>query len=202
MFGLCRCSDISIKLDSILGLATVISNRVVSIEKKAAKLDKLDKLDKIDKIEARLINLEKKIQFYLFSQFKPNNFPVVLINERTENMISLLKYSAKLPVVPELTDVVSQKFEVVVDGVATVQELAVGVDVAEFEVSQNSNVDLSLSYVDDAGNVSSKVTQSFVALDTIAPDAPGAFGEITLIGERQVEETEETEETPVVEPTE
>lgn len=99
--------------------------------------------------------------------------------------MDILTYEANLPAVPSGTDVASQLFDVSVDGTAQPQQtLGKDATTATFEVPQNSNVTLSLVYVDDGGNQSAPRTQEFVAKDTIAPDAPGDFGEVKLVGER------------------
>lgn len=46
----------------------------------------------------------------------------------------------------------------------------------ELSFADNDKVVLTLVDVDDAGNVSSPATVEFVALDTVAPAAPGEFG--------------------------
>lgn len=46
----------------------------------------------------------------------------------------------------------------------------------ELSFADNDSVVLTLVDVDDAGNVSSPATVEFVALDTVAPAAPGEFG--------------------------
>ena len=46
----------------------------------------------------------------------------------------------------------------------------------ELAFADNDNVVLSLVDVDDAGNVSKPAVVEFVALDTVAPAAPGEFG--------------------------
>lgn len=117
--------------------------------------------------------------------------------------MDILKYEAALPAVPPNTDVASQVLVVTVDGTArTPQELSGTASIATFEVPQDSAVDLSLTYVDDAGNVSAPRTQSFVAVDTIAPTEPGPFGEIQVIGERTEGEGEPTPPVAPLEPTE
>lgn len=115
----------------------------------------------------------------------PGQFQVTLISERRVNDMDLLTYEATLPTVPPNTDVSSQTLTVTVDGTARpAQSLDKAATSATFEVPQDSNVLCELRYVDDAGNFSGPQSQSFVAKDTIAPDAPGAFGEIKLTGER------------------
>ena len=46
----------------------------------------------------------------------------------------------------------------------------------ELSFADNDNVVLSLVDVDDSGNVSTPAVVEFVALDTVAPAAPGEFG--------------------------
>jgi hypothetical protein len=102
-------------------------------------------------------------------------------------MSDFLTYEATLPTVPAGTDVTSQRFSVVEDGVAQAEQtLAKDATTATFEVTQGASVDLSLTYVDDAGNVSAPRTQSFVAQDSLPPDAPGDFQEIKVVSERTV----------------
>lgn len=99
--------------------------------------------------------------------------------------MDFLKYRAIFPALPEGTDLVSQLFDVSANGEGQpTQTLGRDVASAEFEVPQGSNVEIKLTYADDAGNLSTPRLQSFVATDTIAPDAPGEFGAIELIGER------------------
>ena len=100
--------------------------------------------------------------------------------------MDFLTYEATLPPVLPNTDVTNQVFTVSVDGVAVgnPQELDATALTATFEVQQGANVLVSLRYRDEAGNLSEPQEQSFVAVDTIAPDAPGPFGEIRLISER------------------
>jgi hypothetical protein len=101
--------------------------------------------------------------------------------------MDLLLYEATLPTVPAGTDVASQVLSVSANGTAQPdQTLDKTATTAQFEVAQGSSVDLSLVYVDDGGNRSAPRTQSFVANDTIPPEAPGEFGAVTLISERQV----------------
>lgn len=101
----------------------------------------------------------------------------------------MLVYEADLPEMPSnIGDIAKQTLTVgytATDGteVSESQDLSVTDTVATFRVPQDVSVTLSLVYVDDAGNVSAPSTQSFHSLDTIPPDAPGAFGEIRLVDE-------------------
>jgi hypothetical protein len=118
---------------------------------------------------------------------QPQPFTVRLISERREGDMDLLTYEATLPTVPPATDVASQVFSVTANGTAQPEQtLDKTATAATFEVPQAASVDLALVYVDDGGNRSAPRTQSFVANDTIAPDAPGEFGEVRLVSERQV----------------
>lgn len=119
---------------------------------------------------------------------RPEPFTIRLISERRENDMDILTYEADLPDVPEGTDVQTKELTVTVDGTAREpQSLPLDAAVATFEVPQDSSVTLSLVYVDDGGNRSAARDQTFTAADTIAPDAPGDFGEIRLTGERREE---------------
>lgn len=126
-----------------------------------------------------------KLQALVFSQVRPDCVGINLISERMDGMASLLTYEAHLPAVPP-GDVATQKLEVLVNGTAQpVQDLAKDATVATFEVLQDASVELRLSYVDDGGNASAFNSQTFVAADTIGPNLPGPFGEITLVSERE-----------------
>jgi hypothetical protein len=116
---------------------------------------------------------------------RPAAFTIKLISERRENDMDFLTYEADLPTVPDGTDMQEQRFSVVVDGGAPAdQTLDKAATVATFEVPQGSAVDISLVYVDDAGNVSAPRTQAFTAVDTITPESPGDFGEVRVVSER------------------
>lgn len=100
--------------------------------------------------------------------------------------MDLLTYEATLPAVPEGTDVELQRLVVTwPDGQIGPTDLGIDVLTSTFEVPQGVEVTLNLRYVDDGGNESTPRVQTFVATDTIAPDAPGDFGEIRLVSERR-----------------
>lgn len=83
-----------------------------------------------------------------------------------------------------VADVESQKLQVVIDEqLIDTMELNSGAQVAEIVVPQDSNVQLVLSYLDDAGNESAPLVTEFVAEDTLPPEAPIAFGTVTLVSE-------------------
>ncbi len=142
----------------------------------------------IDRVADALFALRDESIEWRRSMFhvpRPEPFTITLISERRENDMDLLTYEATLPAMPAGTDVVSQAFDVSVDGAARpTQTLGKDATTATFEVPQDTSVDLKLTYVDDAGNQSQPQTQTFVAKDTIAPSAPGDFGAIKLVSER------------------
>ena len=115
--------------------------------------------------------------------------------------MDILTYEAELPDVPEGTDVETQRLTVSVDGVASEPvALTVDTDTYQFDVPQNSEFVLSMVHVDDAGNESEAVVAGpFTAIDTIAPQAPGGFGEIRLVAERREEVVPEPTPEPPVE---
>lgn len=133
------------------------------------------------------VNEAAKWRRLFFPIPQPQPFTIELVSERRQNDMDFLLYRATFPAVPPGTDVASQVFDVTVDG-ALKSSTPYSKDVtnAEFEVPQDSHVKLALRYIDDGGNASSPREQEFDAKDTIAPDAPGEFGEVTLIGERVV----------------
>jgi hypothetical protein len=99
----------------------------------------------------------------------------------------MLVYQAQLPALPNpIGDVVKQHLTVTAPNGVDILSEDYGLEVTvsgEFKCEDGAEFVLSLTYVDDAGNVSAPSKQSFTAVDTIPPDAPGAFGEIKLIRE-------------------
>lgn len=137
----------------------------------------------------------------------PMALPIVswrLIGERKdeENDMWLLKYEADLPAIedtPNNKDVVSQRLTTVVDGInfGEVQDLPKDATTVTFEVPKGKSVQLRRKLVDDDGNEGPHVdSETFVAKDTVSPDAPGAFGEIRLLGEREVPDEPPPPEEP------
>lgn len=155
--------------------------------------------------ELRLIVKELKKQNAIrFWSIVPDPFTISPVAERKTFTMNLLTYRVSLPAAPANTDIVRQSLAVSIDGAdAGSVDLATNRDSAEIEVKQDATVSLRLTYVDDAGNVSATREQTFVARDTIAPDAPGEFGEICLVGERNVPDAKpvaESESEPQAEP--
>lgn len=141
--------------------------------------------DQQNKLLAELLAGQKRIEALLrrfVSPPRPGSVSATLIREESE----MLVYKAALPALPDpVGDIVKQRLTVTADGVSA---LEVDLDITatespEFKVADNAAVVLSLTYVDDAGNMSAPSEQSFTAADTIAPEAPGAFGEVTLLRE-------------------
>ena len=96
----------------------------------------------------------------------------------------MLVYEADLPALPDpLGDIVNRHLTVSADG-TVILDTDIDMTVTktpEFGVADGANVTLSLTHIDDAGNPSPPSEQSFTAHDTIAPSAPGAFGEVRLL---------------------
>ena len=95
-----------------------------------------------------------------------------------------LVYEVSLNSAEGVADVESQKLQVIVDEqLLESMVLNAGAQVAEIVVPQDSDVQLVLSYLDDAGNESEPLVTEFVAEDTLPPQAPLGFGTITLVSE-------------------
>ena len=141
-------------------------------------------------LEDSINNVADAIRYFADKAFpttlpRPKPLTITLISEERRNDMDFLTYEATLPVVPAGKDVDTQELTVSVDGTAQpLQTLDAAATVATFEVPQDSSVTLSLVYVDDGGQRSAPREQTFTALDTIAPDAPGDFGEVRLVSER------------------
>lgn len=103
-----------------------------------------------------------------------------------EGADGMLVYKAAFPPKPTSpADVVTQHLKVSV-GETVIHERDYTMDETssdEFSVNDNDHVSMALNYVDDAGNIGAATTQEFDAHDTIPPDAPGPFGEVTLVRE-------------------
>ena len=114
--------------------------------------------------------------------------------ERKENDMTVIDYEADLPPIdftnPKNVDVVIQRIAVIENGVEkSTKDETKDATVTTFTVLKGATVRLTRQLVDDETppNVG-KVTasQEFVAADTISPDAPGDFGEIRAVAEREV----------------
>ena len=82
------------------------------------------------------------------------------------------------------SDVVERRLSVSVNGQNVDTKVFPGdaTSLGELSFNDNDNVVLTLTDVDDAGNVSSPAIVEFVAIDTIPPAKPGEFG-VTLARE-------------------
>jgi len=114
------------------------------------------------------------------------------------DMADLITYrvSAGAPV---SGDVVSRLVTIVVDAVpqGTTSYAGTVIDFGNITVPQDSNVEVQLVDVDDAGNKSAPASISFVAADTIPPAQPGFLG-VTIVGETH--ETDSDVVPPAEEP--
>jgi len=107
--------------------------------------------------------------------------------KKGKSMKSILEYEAELPPNGVVKDLDHRELVLSVDGVlVSTTELNSDTDKVTFKVPQDSSVHLKLFNVDDSGNRSTPSEQVFVARDTIPPDAPGAFGAITLLNEEVI----------------
>lgn len=188
-----------------------ILRRLIEIMNGQAEIKRLIRigLDQQRESEERLSRRLGRIESLLTPPAVPGEpNPIVtwrLLGERKDINMWLLKYEADLPPVPDTDqnkDVVAQRVATEVDGVAfgESQDVPVATKVVTFEVPKGKTVRLQSTLVDDDGNPGdvSAFSQEFVAKDTIKPGAPGDFGEIRLLGEREVSDPVASE--PVGEP--
>ena len=97
--------------------------------------------------------------------------------------MSRLVYSVTLPELPEL-DIVTQRITVLANGETETVDLPTDVvSIPDaFTVEEGAEVTVSLSYVDNVGNVGQPNVLTFTAVDTIAPPVPGVFS-VTAVRE-------------------
>jgi hypothetical protein len=100
---------------------------------------------------------------------RPGSYSARLVREES----NMLVYGLQLPA-DTASDIVSRELTVSVEGSDPV--VVEATETTEFSAPDNALVNLSLVFVDDAGNRSEATTFEFTALDTIAPPAPGEFG--------------------------
>jgi len=156
------------------------------------RLANAELLRRLDSLEAEMLS-----QFDLLVEptRKPDRPPPITtwraIAERKDNEMWLITFEADLPPVadtPNNVDVELHRIKVLIDGVEhSSQDLPRLAEKVTFEVPKGANVMLRGSYVDDDDNEGPFVeSEMFVASDTVPPDAPGSFGEIRNLGEREV----------------
>ena len=109
-------------------------------------------------------------------------------------MADLLTYSV-VAAPASAPDVVSRELVVAINGEVqpVVYFAGATTDFGTVDAPQNSEVALTLTDVDDAGNRSESTSLVFVALDTLPPSAPGSIG-VTLVGETTVPDAPEPTE--------
>jgi hypothetical protein len=121
-----------------------------------------------------------------FGQYSPPLFNVSAISERRIRDMDFITYRAVFPAVPTGTDVVSQLFDIAVDGNdRPTQTLDKDASSCDFEVPQDASISTRLVYVDDAGNHSKPQLKNFTAIDDQPPAQPGEIS-IQTISERTV----------------
>jgi hypothetical protein len=124
-----------------------------------------------NKLFRRYLNILQKISM---QNIKPIAFKCNFLHREGKEM---LVYNVTAGAVVD-KDVAERRLSVTVNGeVRETKPFAPDTTTfGEFGFADNDNVVLTLVDVDDAGNVSSPATVEFVALDTVAPVAPGEFG--------------------------
>lgn len=88
----------------------------------------------------------------------------------------MLVYSADLPALPNpIGDITKQHLTVDASGARIIDtDIDLGIAATpEFKVADDAEVVMQLTYVDDAGNISTASVRTFIAKDTIAPAQPG-----------------------------
>ena len=93
-------------------------------------------------------------------------------------MADKILFDIALPAPPEgPNDIKALRLTVLADGQEVTADYDPAATVATgFAATQDSDVHVEAHYVDDAGNLSEPSVLEFVAVDTIAPPAPGALG--------------------------
>lgn len=112
---------------------------------------------------------------------------LIQFRERVEMGQKFFGY--KLALLPVPAGVAQQRLVVKRGEEVLGDPITVGADVlsVEFEAGpEGAEITLSLDYLDDSGNDSTNLEQTFVVADTIAPDAPAGFGELVQTREFEV----------------
>lgn len=141
-----------------------------------------------------LLRLVRSLLWRLF--FKPSGFGrLIQVSEEGVGMSKLFTYRQELLAVP--VGVAGQRFTVKVDGVVKdTQALEASATEAIFKAGpEGATVEITLDYVDAAGNDSADLSHEFVIVDQVPPDAPVGFGGITQTAEENVEDV--PDEDPV-----
>ena len=121
------------------------------------------------------------IRAILWHKFKKPSFKYLKL-KKGEIMDT---FSYELGLNAATTDVVTQKLLVSIDGQVEEFALPATDDKFAFSATQGSEVVLTLSYIDDAGNESSSITHTFTVVDTFPPEPPSGFGELKVVSETE-----------------
>lgn len=112
---------------------------------------------------------------------------IELVSERRINHMDILKYSVTLPTDANILALtVDRSVASEANGVAAHEVLSPVTGPVEIEAVQDSEVTLSLTATDEAGNISAPVVREFTAMDTIPPQMYSDAIGVELIGERTV----------------
>jgi len=114
-----------------------------------------------------------------FIDLRPPKPGAITVKLKGENQ--MLNYQITYPA-PTSPDVVGWNLSVTIDGAVDERTGELSESVIKFSAMDGQLVELSFAFVDDAGNVSTPRSLSFVAKDTIPPDAPEDF-QVTLVSE-------------------
>lgn len=103
-------------------------------------------------------------------------------------MADMLTYVVNVAA-PTDKDVVQRELIVTADGNVVTNRVMAGssIDLGAFTVPQNSNVTVTVTDTDDAGNRSTPAVVDFVAVDTLPPQMPGAIS-VNLVSETSVDD--------------
>lgn len=153
-------------------------------------LDLLKNIRDDVRVGVRLLKSIEKAVTYRLPRPAPIRLADIHIHAETiEGNVATIIYKVTLKPVedtPANADVITRKLVTLVDGSETgSQEIPRDVLEAVVRFPQGATCALRGSYVDDAGNEGASTdSETFVASDTLPPDAPGAdFASIQAIGE-------------------
>jgi len=110
----------------------------------------------------------------------------VQLAEESRQMAKVFTYRQGLLTPP--AGVASQRLVVAVDGVSQ-EPVTVAADATSIDFKagpEGATVVLSLDYLDAAGNDSANAEATFTVVDSIPPEAPVGFGEVTQIAEEEI----------------
>lgn len=156
------------------------------LEKLEKKFRKLRKRAKgTDRLVSVLERIERKLGLIVSALTIPPRPGTISLKVTGENR-NMIQFSVQLPALPtEPNDIAKGELTVKVgDGEPTVHEVAKDqTEVTGLEGAQDATVELTFTYIDDAGNRSANPAVFTTTLaDTVPPADPGALG-VVVTGE-------------------